>query len=70
MDKWDILHTYRRFAEQGLVQPLTCSVCDARVHTRLSSDDDPMLCCLAGHNTFPGTNWYDEVEKMIRSIRK
>lgn len=67
MDKWDIVHTYRRLVEEGKADPLTCTICGARVYTRLASDDDPMLSCVAGHNAFPGASWYARLDEINRS---
>lgn len=64
VDKWSIIHRTRKLIEEGRLPPLTCSLCDARVHVRIGRSDEPMLRCTSSHDAFPGESWWIQLDKM------
>lgn len=45
--KWTLIHTYRRAAEQGHVDPLLCPFDEGPLISAVDDDGDPMFKCFA-----------------------
>lgn len=45
MNKWSIIHEYRRAGEAGLADRLLCPFDETELVTGIDNDDEPMLRC-------------------------
>jgi hypothetical protein len=60
MDKWQIIHAYRRLFKSGLAEPWTCQQDGTVLVSRIGLDDDPVLWCMTcGEIEIPVDSAYD-----------
>lgn len=66
MTDWELLHTYRRLADEGKVKHIACPDCGTALITRLGKDDNPVLWCMT-ENVFisPGHDTMSQVRAVV-----
>lgn len=71
VDKWDLIHAYRRAADEGLVKHLSCPDDDEKLVSRIGPDDEPVLWCWKCNTvTTPGLHVYDEIRRVLDNLEK
>lgn len=69
MDKWDLIHAYRRAAEEGLVLPLSCPDDNTELVSRIGPKDDPVLWCWKCNTvTTPGIDVYTQIAWVLDNL--
>lgn len=67
MDKWAIIHDYRRAVASGKVSPIRCPDCNDELYTVVGTDTEPALKCFYCRSVFtPGLDLWEEIKRAIK----
>lgn len=65
MEKWRLVHNYRRAVDRGLTLPILCR-CGSEYIWAPGADADPVLSCYSCNSTIiPGLYIWDQIEKAL-----
>lgn len=66
MNKWYYIHNYRRLAQEGKVQPLSCPDDGTPLTSRIDVDDEPRLQCLTCFKIIrPGLDMWQQIKAVV-----
>lgn len=69
MNKWAIMHEYRRAVANGKASAIKCPDCNSELVPIYGRDEDPSLKCLSCRTVFePGVYVWDQIIKALREI--
>lgn len=67
MDKWGLVHSYRRMVEAGILEPLLCPDHDEPIQLMITigPHDEPQWICFECMGRYrPGTDFYDQIKEV------
>lgn len=67
MDRWGIVHNYRRCVEAGHAAALSCPECENILNPSPDSDGEPIFKCYYCSITYdPGLNVWDNMQAVVK----
>ena len=66
MNKWSVVHNYRKAIQRGKASPITCPECAEEYIWTPDKNNDPALYCLACSSTvYIGLDVWNQIEKVL-----
>jgi len=68
VDKWPLIHEYRRMVSSGEAREIRCPDCGFELVPVVASDGDPALRCFSCMTVFNiGSGVYDQIKKVVEN---
>ncbi len=66
MNKWELIHNYRRMVAQGNAEPINCPDDNGELLPVVSDDGEPALRCLSCRTVIsPGLRIYEQMQRVV-----
>lgn len=66
MDKWALIHNYRRAVANDEALPILCPDCNYELAVQVGTDGEPALRCFSCRSVItPGLHVWDQIKKVL-----